>query len=1193
MPIQAGDVKLVKSAVSGDQPESGGPPTSTVIQDNQSNEIFKDISESDRARGRVNMTKVHVSVQTPDTDTYLGANAIVAKPPEDPNVSVTLFTTNSVYDTRQAAQARLEAYLNKGPEWAGFLFENHIAGQRSVQLFQRVGAALPRVGQTLVLVLNEGASNEQTQYVRATRVSSVDRAFTYDSDKDYQATVVTLELSDPLRYDFKGTPANRQFLRDATATKVRDTVVADAGSYVGVQPLAAPVSVGDFTIRAKSIYSQLVPSSQTETPIPASSPQAQALLPVPAAAPLTYTTDQNWTSSVSLVLPSGTKPGSVKVVVGGVTITDKAGTLVVGDAQVGTIDYANGILSLASGNYSGTKTITYCPAAFVQRMPQSADIPVTAESRRLTYSGFLSPLAAPGTLSVSYQVQKRWYSLADGGDGVLRGYDATYGVGTYRPDTGSYVLTLGALPDVGSAIVLQWGVPTQETAHPSAAIRIRQTIDLPVSAADMIDPAFLSLSWTDGATQRTATANSDGTLSGDAVGTVDTKNATVTFSPNVLPQYGTTIDVAFDRGAKSETVLAHPSRNGQGQLAVNAGGTNLRPGSVTVEWNTLTDLGVLGLYTLDQLQAMGLGIVLPRDPIQTARDNGAGKLMWSGTQIGTVNYTTGDIVFQPDVMIRIPRPVYSGQQLTGAAAGQWRLNYSGIEYVATASLYPNDETGQVKIRYYSAQSATRERLSVKFAPQFPLVDGIVAPAVPGSVTLVAGVGAPWGDSGTGVLREYVSGAWVQRGTINYVTNSVTLTAWPAGLSGSITRASCSTTIGENVSSSFTFRTAAAPIAPSSLSIQFSGNSGGTMTVTADAAGNIVGANVTGKIDYESGLVRIGFGSYVTAAGNEREPWYDASRVGSDGKIFKPAPVAASTVRYAAVAYSYLPLNASLIGIDPVRLPSDGRVPIFRAGSMVVIGNTKTTGPLTPSDGQVINLGRERLSRVVVRDAAKKAVYTGYSVDLEAGKITFTDVASMTKPVTIEDRIEDMAVVSDVQISGELTFTRRITHAYPAAGTYVSSALEYGDKYARVSAAFSQATWDGTTWLDAVSGTAPPAKYNTTLAPIQVTNIGASTERWALKFTNTTTFQIIGEHVGVIGNGDINTDCAPINPATGQPYFKLLALGWGSGWAAGNIFRFNTEGALCPVWAVRTVQPGPEAGVDYSFDLLIRGDVDRP
>ena len=49
MPIQSGDVKLLKSAVMADVPEGGGAPTGVVIADGVSNAIFPDISELDRA----------------------------------------------------------------------------------------------------------------------------------------------------------------------------------------------------------------------------------------------------------------------------------------------------------------------------------------------------------------------------------------------------------------------------------------------------------------------------------------------------------------------------------------------------------------------------------------------------------------------------------------------------------------------------------------------------------------------------------------------------------------------------------------------------------------------------------------------------------------------------------------------------------------------------------------------------------------------------------------------------------------------------------------------------------------------------------------------------------------------------------------------------------------------------------------
>lgn len=60
---------------------------------------------------------------------------------------------------------------------------------------------------------------------------------------------------------------------------------------------------------------------------------------------------------------------------------------------------------------------------------------------------------------------------------------------------------------------------------------------------------------------------------------------------------------------------------------------------------------------------------------------------------------------------------------------------------------------------------------------------------------------------------------------------------------------------------------------------------------------------------------------------------------------------------------------------------------------------------------------------------------------------------------------------------------------------------------------------------------------------------------------------IGENVGVIATGNTSTDCAPNNAATGVPCFFLPALGWGNGWATGNVLRFNTIGSQFPVWVL--------------------------
>ena len=1194
MPILQGDIQLLASRVMDDVPEGGGGPSATVIEDGEENAIVPDISEMDRATGRANMRQLHVTVRTDDRDTYQGSNVIVARPPVDPNVSITLFSTGGVYDTRAQAQARLEAYLNKGAEWAGYLYENHIKGQKVMQIFQRPGSELPAVGKTLVLVGNEGLSNEYEQYVRVIRATSIERTFTYDNDKDFKAMVVTLELSDALRYDFVGSSAGRAFTRLATAARVRDTLVADAGNYVGVTPLQKAVALGDFTIIAKTIMTQIVPSAQSETPIPAAIPYAAAGLPVSAAEAVSFSTDQAWNTATSMALPGGCLPGSLSIAVGGVTFTDKGGILMSGTQQVGLVDYANGIVTSSSGSYGGSKTISYRPVAFMQRMPQSSEIRITPETRSQSYTGFITPIPARGSLSFSYRAQGRWYVLSDAGDGALRGSDSSYGAGTYSAESGSFVITLGALPDVGSSIVQQWGVPTQETVQPAINLLISQTIALPLPAGQALYPGAFEVKWLDGAIQRSATATAAWQLQGDATGEVRVGRSELLFAPKLLPAVGTVLDVTVDTAPAVEVNLAHPSRNGQGRLAVSAGQGALVPYTVEVEWSTLTDQSVLGTYTRDQLTEMGVSLV---DPTQIARDDGAGKLMLGDTQVGTVTYATGAVDFMPDVTIQIPKPVYSSSQVSGGGfsgdAAQYRLNYEGIEYLSAPSIYPNDESGYVKIRFRTTGSATRRTLQVTFTPEFDLVTGVQAPVVPGSMVLMPSSGQPWSDDGRGVLRVLTGTGFVTRGSVNYATGRMSLTSWTTGNTSTLRRAGCITTLGDAISSAYVFRTAAAPLRPGSLTVQVPRASGGSQNVSAGIDGTITAPGVVGTVDYETGLVRLGFGALVVAAGNESEPWFDPANVQPDGKIFKPQPVVASALRYSAVAYAYLPMNADIIGIDPVRLPSDGKVPIFRSGSLCVVGHTKTTAQLNVSNNQTINLARVRLSRVVVRDANGKSLQTGYSVNLEAGTVTFTDVSAMTMPIVIEDRIEDMATATDVQISGEITFNRALTHDYPKDGTYVSSALQASDRRARVSLDFVQQSWIDDAWADAPMGPAIAAKYDQSVSPIAITNAGGSTERWVLQFTSTSQFRVIGEHVGVIATGDINTVCSPINPATSKPYFTIDPLGWGSGWAVGNILRINTVGALYPFWVVRTIQPGPESGIEHNFSILARGDVNRP
>ena len=267
MTILEGDIKLLASRVMDDVPEGGGGPTGTVIPYGGSNNIFRDITEADRAGGNVSIMQVHAAVMTDNAEPYMGANFILSMPPTDDNVAVTLAKCN-LFARRTEIALTIANYLIKGPEWNGYLLEDHVAGQRALQIMHRPGTPAPAIGRTLVLLYNEGKAGELIQYVRITRTTTEDRTFTYFTGseyKDFQASVTQADLSDVLRYNFPGSPPSRTFGRDTAKTLMRDTTVADAANYYGASPTVLLGAIGDTVVKVASIYSQIVPNSRTET----------------------------------------------------------------------------------------------------------------------------------------------------------------------------------------------------------------------------------------------------------------------------------------------------------------------------------------------------------------------------------------------------------------------------------------------------------------------------------------------------------------------------------------------------------------------------------------------------------------------------------------------------------------------------------------------------------------------------------------------------------------------------------------------------------------------------------------------------------------------------------------------------------------------------------------------------------------
>lgn len=448
-----------------------------------------------------------------------------------------------------------------------------------------------------------------------------------------------------------------------------------------------------------------------------------------------------------------------------------------------------------------------------------------------------------------------------------------------------------------------------------------------------------------------------------------------------------------------------------------------------------------------------------------------------------------------------------------------------------------------------------------------------------------------------------NGTGTVSGSIQLGTGIVNIDSWNPGVNNTISLEALTTTTDLPPINQVSFRTPVIPIRNGSLTVVVSSLEYGQLTIRADEDGVIETPEAHGSINYINGFVDIFFykKTLITEANRteiESQDWYDIALEFDDvgGKFINvPVWVDASSVRYNAIAYTYIPLDSSILGLSATRLPLDGRVPIFRVGMIGIVSATKFFEMPDHVAGKTYAVDDQRISWLEIEDSnGVKVPFDMYSVDYDYGKFTLNGdfaLGALVAPLRAKYRYQDMGLIRDVQISGQITFTKPLTHNYEAENTIVGSALVINDMQARYTSKFVQGAWNNT-WSNEPAGAAITANYNDALYPIQVTNKGAIQERWAIVFTSSTDFRIIGEYSGQIGQGNVNSDFAPINPVTGVPYFTVKKEGWGAGWANGNVMRFNTIAANYPVWVIRTVKQSEPSLLSDSFQIMLRGDIDR-
>lgn len=225
----------------------------------------------------------------------------------------------------------------------------------------------------------------------------------------------------------------------------------------------------------------------------------------------------------------------------------------------------------------------------VSAAPHTRRRRIGQENRTSAYTGTMVPLPEPSTGVWTWVTLGNRYVAYDNGDGTISGNGAA---GTINYLTGSWAITLPALPDVGSALVYQWGARVSYTDRSAQGALVRMpefVFVLDGDPLDMVEPGTLTIGYTSGGIVRTCTAAADGTISGDGTGFVDHVSRTVTLAPAYMIDAGGEFACDYQTSTlQRETVT--PSAPDAGGFVTVTTTQQPVPGSFELSWATAQEV---------------------------------------------------------------------------------------------------------------------------------------------------------------------------------------------------------------------------------------------------------------------------------------------------------------------------------------------------------------------------------------------------------------------------------------------------------------------------------------------------------------------------------------------------------------------------------------------------------------------------
>lgn len=1191
MAINATDVQIMRPERVSDNSDGGGQMTGTAIASGDVNNLWDDIPRTMLAYGGVSLRKLFCAIRSANVDKFLGGHAIIQSDSIADNVSTLLFSTQDHYDERQSAQDKIEQFVVLGTRSPLRPVGTQRKGQTAIVMYADDESAAPKLGE--VIVFKDDTNNEQ--YIKITDVQSRAETYTYERGDQlltYSATEFIIRISQPLYRDFVGVDPSPIAKHEFDVFKTQASSIAQ---YYGVKPLASNVVEGDSTVKADGIFQSIVPTATTETALLDQKPGLSVRVLQPTSTAVVEKNMGALSGSVTLTLANSFKPGALEINIAGSVYKDagKKLKLISGTARLDddltTIDGTAGVLNLALLSSSAV-IVRYIPAVAIELLPYTESVKIDLTNRQLTYVEQLSPAPMPGSLRIEYQYLGEWYELTDDGDGVVTGEGVT---GVVNYNTGSLSFSLSGEPDSGSSLIYTWARSPYDidSSVESASALAHLSIPLPRNAI----AGTVVLNWSSGGNNYTATEQPDQSITGDGVGSV--LGTKILFCPNsnALPDSDISISYSKRAAAPIDLQRSVDVQTG-GLLTINLNDTNIDAASVQLVLNVSVGVNTTIRGSVSSSEFSNTLSFQGRtdNKLVQLHKNGFGSSRDS--VVGSIDPATGIVTVDCDKL----KQKVKDFTYTSKKKRIWYIEFKSQKVLSQSA----------SISYHNTFSPTAESYTVvlsDLAIELPLGQELL---VPGAMAFDLG-GARMTDRGDGALYKdwnEQTAAGIKCGDINYATAEMSL-SYPL-LKSDLTGFDCniialaSGLAAASAVSSVVFRTQASPLRPSGLQflarritdtalLRAESENDGSISGVFDAndvlgelpqpsmqsgynlpiiAVPTTGGSATGSVDYQTGIVEMEFSQ----------------------------PVVLSSLTYNAVAYNSVPLNSEVLGLNPIKLPTNGKVPIFQPGYLVVIHNEKTIEIAAPAAGQVIGCARTKLAQVAISDVNGLLLDAAqYSVDKKTGIVTLADpfiaqtadAVAMTMPLVLTHRIEDVCAVARVSIDGSLSLMTQVIHDYSAGDSFVSSAISFATMQARVHTQFTQKIDQSGLFEDVLIGDATVASYDDINYPILIDNRSAVQERWKIRFTNNTGFELIGETLGVVGVGSTTVDFSPINPMTDAPYFTIKAAGWGSGWVTNNILRFNTDAAAKPIWAIRTVLPSTEPVEKDFINIEFRGDAD--